>query len=131
VSDRFVWPDRDAIVDALSDFMAEYGHSLRIRDAASLDAAFSRVEQYFNYARHADAAQLAAVMFASISQRHPLVDGNKRLAWLAATIFLDMNGSPLDAREYEAFEQGMALIEKRISLEDFAAFLRANLLPHS
>jgi hypothetical protein len=29
----------------------------------------------------------------SVARDHSLVDGNKRLAWLAAVVFLDVNGS--------------------------------------
>ena len=40
----------------------------------------------------------------SIVRNNPLIDGNKRLGWLAAAIFLDINGFTLDAPPYEAYD---------------------------
>lgn len=34
----------------------------------------------------------AAALLLSIVKNHPLVDGNKRLGWLATAVFLDING---------------------------------------
>lgn len=34
----------------------------------------------------------AAVLLLSIVNNHALVDGNKRLGWLATAVFLDLNG---------------------------------------
>ncbi|HVB06977.1 MAG TPA: Fic family protein [Acidimicrobiales bacterium] len=34
----------------------------------------------------------AAAMLDSLTNNHPLVDGNKRLGWLATMVFLDLNG---------------------------------------
>jgi death-on-curing protein len=127
VKKRYIWPDREAILDELIEFMLEYGHEVRIRDQDSLDAAFSGVEQYYEYNEQADSAELAAVIFDSIAQRHPLIDGNQRLAWLSATVFLDMNGAFLDARDQEAHQNGIALIKKEITLQEFASFFRVNL----
>ena len=37
----------------------------------------------------------AAALLQSLVKNHALVDGNERLAWLATTVFLDVNGSTL------------------------------------
>lgn len=36
----------------------------------------------------------AAALLHSLACNHPLIDGNKRLAWLATYTFLDINGHP-------------------------------------
>jgi len=38
----------------------------------------------------------AAALLRSLAGNHPLVDGNKRLAWLATYVFLAKNGVELD-----------------------------------
>ncbi|NHC13663.1 type II toxin-antitoxin system death-on-curing family toxin [Motilibacter deserti] len=48
-----------------------------------------------------------ALLHACVSS-HPLVDGNKRLAWLAACVFLQVNGQRLVAPEDDAFDLVMA-----------------------
>jgi death-on-curing protein len=35
----------------------------------------------------------------SLTRNHPLVDGNKRLAWLATWVFLAKNGVVLDPED--------------------------------
>lgn len=122
------WPDPDAVIDVLSEIMRDQGHTLHLRDRGALEAAFARPRQYADYAPDCGLCELAALTFDAIATRHPLVDGNKRLAWLTAATFLDLNGCYLDARDIEVFEIGMALIEKRVSIQDMAAFLDRNLL---
>ena len=46
----------------------------------------------------------AAAPIHSIAGNHALVDGNRRLAWLAATVFLDLNGIALVLSDEEAFD---------------------------
>lgn len=122
------WPSSAAIVDVLAEYMAREGPGLRVRDSQGLAAGFDRARLACNYDPALDAAGIAALIFEGTTTRHPLVDGNKRLAWLSAVVFLDMNGAALDAREVDAFEAGMALIRGETRVEEFAAFLRANIL---
>lgn len=44
----------------------------------------------------------AAALLHCIATRHPFVDGNKRTAWVAAKVFLRVNGVRLSARVEEA-----------------------------
>jgi len=46
----------------------------------------------------------AAVLLESITRNHPLVDGNKRLGWMAAFVFYGLNNVELDAPEGEAYD---------------------------
>ena len=39
----------------------------------------------------------------SLARNHPLVDGNKRLAWLATYVFCAKNGVELDAPDDAAY----------------------------
>jgi death-on-curing protein len=57
---------------------------------------------------------------------HGLVDGNKRLGWQAAAVFLWINGYDLDAPEDDAFELVMAVAAGKIAeVEPIAAALRS------
>ena len=44
----------------------------------------------------------AAVLAVRISRNHPLLDGNKRLAWSCLTIFCALNGHDLNVPTEEA-----------------------------
>ncbi|WP_367132318.1 type II toxin-antitoxin system death-on-curing family toxin [Saccharothrix sp. HUAS TT1] len=46
----------------------------------------------------------AAVLLEPIVRNHPLIDGNKRLGWLAAFVFHGLNGIDLDAPEDDAYD---------------------------
>lgn len=46
----------------------------------------------------------AAALLQSLAGNHALVDGNKRLAWLATTVFLDVSGHDTALNEDEAYD---------------------------
>jgi death-on-curing protein len=68
----------------------------------------------------------AAALLHSLARNHPLVDGNKRLAWLATYVFLEINGSPPVATQDDVFELVMAVAAGTLEdLEKIAAQLAA------
>ena len=68
---------------------------------------------------------LAAAYAAGPVRNHPLVDGNKRIAFMAAYLFLARNGRRLLAPEAEATAMMMGLAAGEIDEAAFAASLRA------
>ena len=50
----------------------------------------------FGQDAYADIWQKAAALMESFARNHALVDGNKRISWYAAWVFLHMNGHSLD-----------------------------------
>jgi len=60
-------------------------------------------------------------------KNHPFTDGNKRIGFAAAAIFLDRNGRPLDAYEAEATRATHDLAAGRIDAASYASWLRENL----
>ena len=81
-----------------------------VRDLGLLDSAAHRpqVVLYGAQAYPGIDAQ-AAVLLESLVQNHALVDGNKRLGWLATVVFYGLNGITLDAPDDPAFELVIAL----------------------
>lgn len=67
----------------------------------------------------------AAVLLESLVRNHGLVDGNKRLGWLATVVFYGLNGVNLDAADDPAFELVMAVASGRIDATEIAATLAA------
>ncbi|MBT2405687.1 MULTISPECIES: type II toxin-antitoxin system death-on-curing family toxin [unclassified Streptomyces] len=56
----------------------------------------------FGSAAYEDLYEQAAALLHGIATNHPLVDGNKRTAWLAAATFLAVNGVDLAEVDQEA-----------------------------
>ncbi|APU40474.1 MULTISPECIES: type II toxin-antitoxin system death-on-curing family toxin [unclassified Streptomyces] len=68
-----------------------------VRDYGLLDSALARPQaSVFGQDAYPDIWQKAAALMESLARNHGLVDGNKRIAWYAAWVFLHMNGHPLD-----------------------------------
>jgi death on curing protein len=62
----------------------------------------------------------AAALLHSLARNHPLVDGNKRLAWLAAIVFLDLNGYTVELADDDAFQLVMDVAEGTLDVEGIA-----------
>lgn len=64
-------------------------------------------------------------MLQSIVNNHALVDGNRRLGWLATAIFLELNGASVaTATNDEVYELVMGVAATDISVDEVAAELR-------
>lgn len=57
----------------------------------------------------------AAALLHSIARFHPLVDGNKRLAWLATYTFVTLNGAYVTATNDQAFDLTIAVASGQLS----------------
>ena len=74
------------------------GGAFLIRDAGLLGSAAARPRtMVFGEDAYPDLWTKAAALLQSIVKSHPLVDGNKRLGWLATATFLELNGIPVSA----------------------------------
>lgn len=75
-----------------------------VRDIGLLDSAAARPRStVFGEPAYPTLALQAAALLHSIACNHALVDGNKRLAWLACTVFFDTNGQTVILSHDEAF----------------------------
>ena len=69
------------------------GYPPPIREVGLLGAAVARPQTtVFGDDAYPDLWTKAAALLQSIVKGHPLVDGNKRLGWLATATFLEING---------------------------------------
>ena len=65
----------------------------------------------------------AAVLCVRIAKNHPLPDGNKRLAWMAMIVFLELNGSTLEVDEDDAVETMLSVASGQTDEASLAAWL--------
>jgi death-on-curing protein len=84
----------------------------QIRDAGLLQSALARPRMtVFGDDAYPDLSRKAAALLESISRHHCFIDGNKRLGWAAAKLFLllnDVHLRALDVDRAESFVVGVA-----------------------
>ena len=102
----------------------EHGGEYGVRDDSLLRSALDRPKNTFAYDETADLIDLAADYTFGISRNHPFVDGNKRTAFLAAFIFLELNGLTIEAQETDVVALITALSAGDIDRDDYARWLR-------
>lgn len=92
-----------------------------VRDVGLLDSAAGRPgSSAFGEDAYPGIDLKAAALLHSLVRNHALVDGNKRLAWLATVVFLDLNGHEVDLDDDAAFELVMDAAAGRLDVEQMA-----------
>lgn len=71
-----------------ADQIERFGGTSGTRDLGLLDSALRRPQSGY----YADVIEQATALWESLSQNHPFVDGNKRTAFAAMHVFLNLNG---------------------------------------
>lgn len=79
--------------------LREHGGKPGVRDDGLLESALARAPHKYAYAKKSDWATLAAAYAFGLAKNHGFVDGNKRVAFVAAYVFLGLNGYDVDATE--------------------------------
>lgn len=96
-----------------------------IRDLGLLQSAAARPgTSVFGADAYPDLATKAAAMLESIVRNHALVDGNKRLGWLALMLLLGLNGLRLDVDDDEAYDLVIGVAEGKLDVASIADVLR-------
>ena len=81
-----------------------------VRDVGLLEAAVHRPRtSVLGQDAYPDLFTKAAALLHSLARNHPLVDGNKRLAWLATYVFLAKDDIELDPHDDEAYDLVVAV----------------------
>jgi len=121
------WLREDVVVAMHSEQITEHGGRTGIRDAGLLSSALARPQ---NQAAYGDFSvfDLAAAYAFGIISNHPFVDGNKRTGFLAAYVFLYLNGWELIASEAEAVTAALALALKDMDETGFSNWLKDHAL---
>lgn len=124
---EWVWLDRAVVVAIHEIQLAEHGGGAGVRDAGLLDSALGKPLQLQAYGDPPpDAAALAASYGYGISRNHPFIDGNKRTGFVAAELFLRLNGQVLRADDASCVVTMLAVAAGDMSEEIFAAWLRGH-----
>ena len=103
------YPTLHEILAVHTILIQTYGGSEGVRDMGAVEAALFRPQSgYYN-----DIVEEAAALMESLLINHAFVDGNKRIAFSACHIFLDINGYDLDADPTWLHNRILAWIEQK------------------
>jgi death-on-curing protein len=120
------WLSKAVILAIHDEQLAEHGGGEGVRDDGLLDAALARPRNRLAYDAAADLAALAAADAFGLARNHPFIDGNKRTAFVAVELFLDLNGMSLAASDADCVLTMLRLAAGEIEEDAFADWLRAN-----
>ncbi len=117
--DRFTYLDLE---DALVLAGRLLGEPPPVRDVGLLGSAIVRPQMSVGGTDAYPTIWLkAAALLESIVDNHPLVDGNKRLGWLATAVFLELNStSVIDASNADIFDLVIEVASSNLPLEEIA-----------
>ncbi|MBW0092903.1 type II toxin-antitoxin system death-on-curing family toxin [Pseudonocardia sp. KRD-184] len=101
------------------------GGEVAVRDHGLLASAVARPQTtVFGEDAYLDLPMKAAALLHSLAGNHALVDGNRRLAWLATYTFLDINGLRMITTDDEVVEFVVAVAAGEVvELSEIAARL--------
>jgi death-on-curing protein len=107
--------------------LAEHGGISGIRDEGLLSSALARPHNLEAYGDNPDAAGLAAAYAFGIARNHPLLDGNKRTAFVVMELFLNLNGWLLEADDAVCISMMLTLASGDLSENMLAKWLRGQI----
>lgn len=120
------WVEPVAVYAIHDRLIAEHGGLGGVRDRAVVESAMARPQHLFTYGKP-DAADLAAAYAFGLARNHGFVDGNKRIAWTVARLFLARTGLQLNFQPIDAIAAVERLAAGTITQDDFARWLRTRL----
>lgn len=102
----------------------------KVRDLGLLESAARRpATSLFGRDAYQTMHQKAAVLLESVARNHALVDGNKRLSWMATFVFYGLNGYDLEVPDEDAYELVIAVstgsVSYSIAAESLGRWARA------
>jgi death on curing protein len=120
-----LWLQRETILALQERLFAEFGGASGIRDENLFESALARPLNRFAYGKPT-IFQLAAAYAFGLVRNEPFIDGNKRIGFASAVLFLELNGYRFVASEADATVQTLALAASDLNEEQFANWLKQN-----
>lgn len=104
-------------------------NDVRIRDLGLLASAMARPRtSVFGADAYPSLPEKAAALLHSLARNHPLIDGNKRLAWAATRVFCLLNQRDLDYTVDDAETLVLAVAAGHLEVPELAESIRRHLI---
>lgn len=116
---------RDVVLTVHAHLLHRYGGKPGLRDAGALDSALAQPKETFGgrYS-HNTLFDKAAVYGLHLSQNHPFVDCNNRVAFVMMDIFLQKNGWEIVSPEEEAYKMMMNIASGKLKKLQLSTWLK-------
>jgi death-on-curing protein len=124
----WTWIDKAVLLAVHEEQLAEHGGASGTRDMGLFESAIAR-PQRLAHCGESDAADLAAAYAVGLSRNPPFVDGNKRTAFVAAELFLNLNGLDLHADDAACVWTMLAVAAGQMDEATLARWLREHSAP--
>ena len=119
------WPAKESLIVLHDRSIGLHGGAPGLRDEGLLESALARPANRFHYESLDDICELAATYLVAVASNHPFADGNKRAAFLAAGLFLRLNGRRLVAEQADAVRVVLAVAAGQRDIAQIAEWIRA------
>ena len=119
----WVWLDPKVLLAVHEEQLAEHGGASGTRDIGLFESALARPENLAHF-NSPDMSDLAAAYGCGIARNHPFIDGNKRTAFVAVELFLQLNGFALTAGDADSLLTMLAVAAAQMDEATFARWLR-------
>lgn len=108
--------------------LQRFGGVEGIRDKALFESAVMRpMQSVMGQDAYPDVFSKTAALLESLVLNHPFLDGNKRTAFIASIVMLEVNGWKFCAEEMDAADFVLAVAAGKIKgVEKIAAWLKSN-----
>jgi death-on-curing protein len=123
------WLSVPDVIGLRDEAVAEYGGLGGLRDRPLLESAVARAQNPAVYAADASLFDLAAAYCVGIAKNHLFIDGNKRAAYQAAVVFLELNGYLATPPQVEIVEMMVRVAEGKAAERNVAEWLNRNSSP--
>lgn len=110
------------------DLVETFGGRVGIRDEAALESALHQPQAtYGQELLHPHLEDQAAAYLFHLCRAHPFVDGNKRVAFATADVFLRLNGYRLTLSDDEAYRLTTSVARGETDKQEIARILKASM----
>lgn len=123
-SSGFRWISLNEILSIHEKLLALHGGAVGVRDLGLLESALASPANFLKYEDGSDLFDLASAYAYSIVNNHPFIDGNKRTGFIAAALFIEINGYIFKADEAAVVTMTVGLSDKSIGRKEYALWLR-------
>jgi death-on-curing protein len=123
---EWIWLDREQLLAAHDEQLAEHGGASGIRDPGLFESALARPPNLAAYGEP-DAAALSAAYCFGLAKNRAFVDGNKRISLVALETFLVLNGYQLLADDAQCVLVILSVASVAFGEDELAEWIRKHL----
>ena len=121
------WVGRLVVEIVQHDLIVTHGGLPGLRDEGALESALAHPRRTWTYAEQSDIATLAAGYAFALARAHPFNDGNKRIAFVVAAVFAELNGFQVEVPETQVVDTMLRLADGELEKEALAEWVRGTL----